>query len=142
MHTSATLSPAGLNSVETHTLHVIQATLKFTFGLVAIVAGLDKFTHLLVDWTQYLNPALLRLLPFDPHVFMYFVGLIEMAAGILVLFRPRIGAWIVSAWLALIALQLLAGWMYVDVAVRDLVMAVAAMTLARLSMVVDAPPHA
>jgi uncharacterized membrane protein YphA (DoxX/SURF4 family) len=139
MQTSSTLSPAGVTAAETHVLHVIQTTLKLTFGIVPIVAGFDKFTNVLVQWTQYLNPTLANLLPGSATAFMYVVGVIEIAAGVLVLFRPRVGAWIVSAWLALIALQLLAGWMYVDIAVRDLVMAISALTLARLTAVVETP---
>ena len=65
----------------------------------------------------------------------YVVGVVEIAAGILVLARPRIGSIVVAAWLAGIALNLVAGGRYLDVAVRDLVMAVTALCLARLSSV-------
>jgi hypothetical protein len=107
--------------------------LKATFSVVPIVAGLDKFTNLLTHWENYLNPALAHLLPFSPRVFMGAVGVIEIAAGFIVFFRPRIGALIVAAWLAGIALSLIVSGQYLDVAVRDLVMAVAAFSLANLA---------
>jgi uncharacterized membrane protein YphA (DoxX/SURF4 family) len=109
-------------------------TLRLVYGLVPIVAGLDKFTNLLTDWTQYLSPLVVRALPFSPQAFMGIVGVIEIAAGILVLTRmTRIAAYIVSAWLVAIALNLLTTGRYFDVAVRDLVMAVGAFVLAKLT---------
>lgn len=110
--------------------------LKYTFVIVPIVAGADKFFHLLTDWTQYLNPAMEAMLPFSGHTFMLIVGVIEIVAGIIVLVKPGVGGYIVAAWLAAIALTLLAGGMYLDVAVRDLVMAIAAFSMARLSKLV------
>jgi len=91
--------------------------LKYTFVIVPIVAGLDKFTDLLADWDKYLNPSMARLLPFPVHTFMMVVGVIEIIAGILVFLRPAIGGLIVSAWLTLIALTLLASGNFLDVAV-------------------------
>lgn len=114
-------------------------TLKITFGVVPIVAGIDKFTELLVDWTTYLSPWAAAVLPFRPEVFMMIVGVIEIAAGVLVLSKfTRIGALVVSAWLVGIALNLITAG-YFDIAVRDLVMAVAAWRLARVALVVEEP---
>lgn len=110
--------------------------LKYTFGIVPIVAGLDKFTDLLTQWENYLHPGMVDMLPFAPHTFMMIVGAIEIIAGIIVLARPAIGGMIVAAWLTLIALTLLAGGNYLDVAVRDLVMAIGAFSMARLSKLV------
>jgi uncharacterized membrane protein YphA (DoxX/SURF4 family) len=110
--------------------------LRITFGIVPIVAGIDKFTDLLVDWDMYLNPQVASMLPFSAHVFMQIVGVIEIVAGLIVLVKPAIGGWIVMAWLICIALQLIAMGKYLDVAVRDLVMSIGAMSLARLSRVV------
>ena len=110
--------------------------LRITFGLVPVVAGIDKFTDLLVDWDMYLNPQVAAMLPFSAHVFMQIVGVIEIVAGLIVLAKPSIGGWIVMAWLICIALQLIAMGKYFDVAVRDLTMSVGAMSLARLSRVV------
>jgi hypothetical protein len=111
--------------------------LRITFGIVPIVAGLDKFTNLLTDWTQYLSPGLVHMLPFSAHVFMMIVGVIEIIAGIIVLRKPAIGGIIVSAWLILIALTLLASGKFLDVAVRDLVMAIGAFSLAKIARVVS-----
>jgi uncharacterized membrane protein YphA (DoxX/SURF4 family) len=109
--------------------------LKLTFGIVPIVAGLDKFTDILTNWEQYLHPGIADMLPFSPHAFMMVVGVIEIIAGIIVLARPAVGGMIVAAWLTLIALQLIAGGHYFDIAVRDLVMAIGAFSMARLSRI-------
>jgi len=111
--------------------------MRLTFGIVPIVAGLDKFTNLLTHWSNYLHPGLAGMLPFAPATFMMIVGVIEMAAGVIVLVRPAIGATVVAAWLTLIALTLLASGNYLDVAVRDLVMAVGALSLARIAKIVS-----
>jgi hypothetical protein len=118
--------------METQTKNV-QTLLKFTYGLVPIVAGADKFTNLLTDWSHYLSPTLKGMLPFSDHVFMMIVGVIEIVAGVLVFLNPQKGAYLVSTWLVLIALSLLVGGNYLDVAVRDLVMAIGAFSLAKLS---------
>lgn len=110
--------------------------LKITFGIVPIVAGLDKFTNLLTHWEQYLNPVVVQILPFSAHTFMMIVGVVEIIAGILVLRRPAVGGYVVAAWLTAIALSLLATFSYVDVAVRDLVMAITAFSLAKLASVI------
>ena len=107
--------------------------LRITFSIVPVVAGLDKFTDLLTHWENYLNPAIARMLPLAPHTLMMVVGVIEIIAGIIVFIRPAIGGLIVAAWLTLIALTLLAGGNYLDVAVRDFVMAIGAFSLAKIS---------
>ncbi|HEY8945331.1 MAG TPA: DoxX family protein, partial [Polyangiaceae bacterium] len=105
--------------------------LRAAFGAVPIIAGVDKFTHFLTDWEQYLSPLVARVIP--ANTFMPLVGIIEIAAGILVLSRlTRIGAYIVALWLVGIALNLITTGNYFDVAVRDLVMACGAFTLAKL----------
>ena len=109
-------------------------TLRLTYGLVPIVAGLDKFTNILTDWTQYLSPQILRIVPVSGSTFMHAVGIIEIVAGVLVLSRfTRFGAYLVSAWLVAVAASLVSTGKYFDVAVRDAVMAVGAFTLARLT---------
>jgi hypothetical protein len=117
------------------TTRQLQNTLRLTFGIVPIVAGIDKFTNVLTNWSDYLSANFKGMLPMDPLVFMKVVGIIEIAAGIIVLVRPLIGAYIVMAWLICISLQLLFGGHYLDVAVRDLVMAVGAYTLAQLTKI-------
>lgn len=111
----------------------VRTILRLTYGLVPVVAGLDKFTNLLVHWDKYLAPVIADMLPFSPGTFMAIVGVIEIAAGLLVLFRPRIGSLIVSLWLVGIAINLLLTGEYFDVAVRDLVMAIGAFSLYTLS---------
>jgi hypothetical protein len=120
---------------QTRKIKDIQTLLKFTYGLIPIVAGADKFTNLLTYWSHYLNPTLKAVLPFSEHTFMMIVGVIEIVAGVLVFVNVQKGAYLVSAWLVLIALSLLAGGNYLDVAVRDLVMAIGAFSLAKLSAI-------
>ena len=118
-------------------LRTLWLGLKITFTVVPIVAGLDKFTNILTNWENYLNPMLAQALPFTPQMFMAIVGIIEIAAGVIVFSRPRLGATVVAAWLVCISLSLLASGNYLDVAVRDLVMAVSAYTLAGLTPIVE-----
>jgi hypothetical protein len=110
--------------------------LKYTFVIVPIVAGADKFTNLLTHWEQYLNPSIAGMLPFSAATFMMIVGVIEIIAGLIVLKRTEIGGYIVAAWLTAIAFTLLLGFQYADVAVRDLVMAIAAFSTARIAKIV------
>ena len=114
-------------------VQLVKTILKYTFGLVPIVAGLDKFTNILTDWTHYISDGVANMIPFEPSTFMMIVGVIEIVAGILVLTKTKFGAYLVSAWLVLIALTLLLSWTYVDVAVRDIVMAIGAFSLGKLS---------
>lgn len=106
--------------------------LRLTYGLVPIVAGLDKFTNLLVDWTTYLPTWMIDVVG-DPQAFMYIVGVIEIVAGIGVLTKwTRVFAYVVAAWLVGIGFTLVTKGAY-DVAVRDVVMAIGALALAQLS---------
>jgi len=111
--------------------------LKWTFVIMPIAAGADKFMNLLTDWKQYLDPGFVRFIPFSADIFMMIVGGIEIIAGLIVLKKPQTGGYIVAGWLALIALTLLGGLHFMDVAVRDLVMAIAAFVMARLSKIVE-----
>src|SRR5262245_10629962 len=99
--------------------------LRATYVLVPLLAGLDKFTNLLTYWPKYLSPATGRLLPLSPVGFLRVVGIIEVIAAVLVLAKPRIGAYVVMAWLVCIALNLATLGSF-DIAVRDLAMAVGA----------------
>jgi hypothetical protein len=110
--------------------------LKYTYSLVPIVAGLDKFTNILTDWKHYVSAGLVNILPFDIVTFMSIVGVIEIIAGILVFFRPKIGGYVVMGWLLAIALTLVFGGHFIDVAVRDIVMAIGAFVLAKLVPVI------
>ncbi|WP_417370585.1 hypothetical protein [Gelidibacter japonicus] len=118
--------------MDTNTL-TVKKLLHYTFGFVPTIAGIDKFTNVLTDWTHYVSPNMADIIPFEVSTFMIIVGVIEIIAGILVIIRPMIGAYIVMAWLVLIALTLIVSGSYLDIAVRDLVMAIAAFSLAKLS---------
>ena len=107
--------------------------LHLAYTIAPIVAGVDKFFHWLVNWDQYLAPAVARMLPVSAHTFMLAVGVIEIVAGLLVAFAPRIGAWIVAAWLLGIIVNLLMIPGYFDVALRDFGLMLGAVALARLS---------
>jgi uncharacterized membrane protein YphA (DoxX/SURF4 family) len=107
--------------------------LRFGFTVAPILAGLDKFFHLLVNWDQYLAPFANNLTGGRGHQVMLVVGVIEIAAGIGVFLKPRIFAYIVAAWLLLIILNLLAIPGYFDVALRDLGLMLGALALGRLS---------
>ena len=123
-------------------LESLYRPLWLTYGLVPLLAGLDKFLNLLTDWPKYLSPMAESMLPVSPQTFMYAVGVIEIAVGLLVLTRwTRLGAWIAAAWLVLIAVNLVTLGMF-DIAVRDLAMAVGAYTLARLAELRQEAPSA
>jgi hypothetical protein len=111
-------------------------TLRLTYGLVAFLAGLDKFIGVLANWESYLAPAATNLLPLSPGSLMRTVGFVEMIVGLLILTSwTRLGAYVASAWLLVIAATLALSGSHLDVAVRDVAMAVGAWTLARLTEV-------
>ena len=107
------------------------------FTVAPIVAGLDKFFHLLVNWDQYLPPFVNNLTGGHGHQLMLIAGVIEIVAGLGVWFKPKIFAYVVSAWLLLIIANLLLIPGYFDVALRDFGLALAALALARLSQEVS-----
>jgi hypothetical protein len=111
--------------------------LKLTFGIVPIVAGLDKFTNLLTHWDAYISPSIAEMLPVSASAFMMVVGVVEIAAGVIVLMRPAIGGLIVAGWLTVVAISLIAGLNHLDVAVRDLVMAIGAFSFAKIAKLVS-----
>jgi len=114
-------------------LSSIYIPLRLCYGLVPIVAGLDKFTNLLTHWDKYIAPFVAQRLPIPPAQFMMLVGIIEIVAGLAVLtVLTRLGSYVVAVWLALIAVNLLLAGYY-DVAVRDLVMALGAYTLGQVA---------
>lgn len=107
--------------------------LHLAFTVAPIVAGLDKFFNLLVNWEQYLPPFVNHMVGGNGHYLMYVVGIIEIIAGLGVAFKPKVFAYVVSAWLLLIIVNLLMIPGYYDVALRDFGLALAALALARLS---------
>ena len=110
--------------------------LRIALGVAPFLAGLDKFFNLLTNWTLYLNPLALRVIPVGPTTFMRAIGVVEMIVGVAILTRwTRLGAYVAAVWLVGIAFNLVTTGAFFDVAVRDLLIAVAAFTLARLTEV-------
>ena len=131
---------AALTQTETHTAEPAYQAYKILhlgFTVAPIVAGLDKFFNLLVNWEQYLPPFVNNLLGGYGHELMLVVGIIEIIAGLGVFFKPKVFAYVVSAWLLLIIVNLLLIPGYYDVALRDFGLALAALALARLSTKFD-----
>lgn len=122
---------------ERKVLESVWWTLRMSFGLVPLLAGLDKFFNLLTHWPKYVAPVFAHALPATPQQFMYVVGVIEIVAGLGMLLSPwtKLFSYVVAAWLIAIAVNLIAGGFY-DIAVRDLVMAASAISLGRLTDVV------
>lgn len=112
--------------------------LKYTYGLAALAVGLDKLIplvlgrYLLTNWAMYVHPQLLVMFPATLEQFLYLIGAIEIVAGILVLTKTRIGAYLVAAWLVVIIINLAAMAAYFDIIARDAVMAAGAVALAWL----------
>lgn len=111
--------------------------LQVAFTLAPIIAGLDKFFHLLVNWDNYLAPWTANLSPIAPHTLMQVAGIVEVVAGLIVAFKPKIGAWIAFAWLWAIIINLLSYPGYYDIALRDFGLSLGALALARLSVDFD-----
>ena len=111
--------------------------LRTTFTVAPVVFGLDKFVDLLTDWERYLSPTVDAVVPGTAHQFMLAVGVVEIAAGVLVAVRPQIGGYVVAAWLAGIIANLLLVPGFYDVALRDVGLLLAALALARLASAED-----
>ena len=117
----------------THTIDAVYVPLKITYGLVPLLAGLDKFTNLLTTWDAYLAPAIRQILPMEPSTFMRAVGAVEIVVGLAILTKlTRLGAYVAMAWLVAISINLILSG-YLDVAVRDLTMAVGAYSLGTIA---------
>jgi uncharacterized membrane protein YphA (DoxX/SURF4 family) len=113
--------------------------LRLGFTAIPIAMGIDKFFNAMVDWPKYLADWVDNILPGTAQQFMYFVGGVEILAGLIVLLKPRYGAYIVAAWLAGIVVNLLSYGEWYDIAVRDIGLMAAALVLGRLASVYDPP---
>ena len=115
--------------------------LRITFTIAPILFGVDKFTNWAVHWPDYLAGWINNIVPGSGQDFMYVVGGIEIVAGLIVAFAPRIGAFVVAGWLFGIVINLLTvnAPQYYDIALRDFGLMLAALTLARLASVYDPP---
>ena len=108
--------------------------LRIGLGVGPFLAGLDKYFNLLTNWTGYISPLALKILPLSGQTFMHVVGVIEMIVGLAILTKwTRVGAYVASAWLVVIALNLVSTGTFFDIAVRDVEMALAAFVLARMT---------
>ncbi|MGM0930299.1 MAG: hypothetical protein ACQEXN_11375 [Actinomycetota bacterium] len=136
----ATTTPT-LQRVRTEPAYGAFWMLRLGFTVLPILMGLDKFFNLLTDWEQYLAPWVVSLLPFSAHTAMLIVGVVEIAAGILVWIKPRYAAYVVALWLAGIIINLLTISGFYDVALRDFGLMLAALTLARLATQYDPAWH-
>ncbi len=126
---------------ETRPAYQAYQILHVAFVAAPVIAGADKFLHLLVNWDKYLAPQVAALLPVSAHAFMLAVGAIEIIAGLLVAFKPRIGAYVVALWLLGIIVNLLLTGYY-DIALRDFGLLLGALALGRLSAEYDSGPRA
>jgi hypothetical protein len=106
--------------------------------ILPIVAGLDKFFEVLADWDRYLAPLFPQLLSISPETLMSIVGIVEIVAGLVVFFKPRIGGYLVMLWLWGIILNLLLIPGYYDIALRDFGLSMGALALARLAVAAEA----
>src|SRR5438477_175427 len=108
--------------------------LRVAFGLGPLLAGLDKFTNILVNWEKYLSPVAVRMLPIGATTFMHIVGVVEIIVGLAVLFgATRVFGYIAMVWLWCIAVNLISTGTYYDIAVRDILLGIGAYALARVT---------
>ena len=113
--------------------------LRYAYGAVILLAGLDKLlgTNLIVFWPKYISPFVGSMLPVSVHVFLAAMGIIEIVVAIMLVTKwPRIGGYLSVAWLVLIAINLLMLG-YIDIAIRDVLLAVGAVALAELTVAVE-----
>jgi uncharacterized membrane protein YphA (DoxX/SURF4 family) len=115
------------------------AMLRLAFTVAPIAFGIDKFANVLVHWPNYLAPWINNIAPGTGQEFMYFVGVTEILAGVIVALKPRYGSYIVAGWLAGIVINLVSYSGFYDIALRDFGLMLAALTLARLASVYDPP---
>jgi hypothetical protein len=138
LNSEATSTPfSGMSTLVARPAYQSYLILRIGFAVLPIVAGLDKFFHILVDWDQYLAPQAIELTPLAGHTFMLVIGVIEIAAGLLVAVRPQIGAYVVALWLWGIIVNLLLIQNHYDIALRDFGLSLGALALARLSQEFD-----
>ena len=130
-HLPATLSTR--DTVSTRGAHEAFVLLRTVFVIAPIAFGLDKFFDLLTNWQVYLAPWINDLVPGSAHTAMLLVGVVEIAAGLVVAVRPRFGGYLVALWLLGIIVNLVTLGDYYDVALRDFGLFVAALALARLA---------
>src|ERR671923_2053723 len=130
-HRAIPAPPAGISSVPAARQAFL--LLRTVFAVAPVLFGLDKFAGLLTDWEGYLAPQIDALVPGTAQQAMFAVGVVEILAGLLIAVLPRIGGYVVAAWLAGIIVNLLLVGTYYDIALRDFGLLVGALALARLA---------
>ena len=130
--TISTTAPAETVPLRDPAFHAF-ALLRLGFAAAPILFGLDKFTGVMTDWSAYLWSGIDTMLPVGADTVMLGVGVIEILAGVLVAVRPRIGGYVVAAWLAGIIANLLLVGDFADIALRDFGLLLGALALARLA---------
>jgi uncharacterized membrane protein YphA (DoxX/SURF4 family) len=135
----ATLAPTFAERLKGDPAYQAFLLMRVLFTVAPIVFGIDKFSNVLVDWEQYLAPWINDIIPGSASTAMHLVGVVEIAAGIVVALKPRYGAYVVAAWLAGIIIDLLTLSGYYDVALRDFGLMLGALSLARLASRYDPP---
>ena len=112
--------------------------LRIGLGVGPIITGIDKYFNKLTDWGMYLSPLVTKVVPVSATTFMHIIGVVEIAAGVIVLSRwTEIGSYIVMLWLIGIAVNLVTTGMFYDLAMRDVEIAVGAFALSQLTAVRD-----
>jgi len=104
-----------------------------TYALLPVLAGADKFLNVFVDWEEYLSPQYEAMMPGRAPGIMKAVGVTEMAAGVLTAVNPRVGGYVVGAWLGGIVLNYAVGRRFGDIALRDVGLMVGAFALGRMA---------
>ncbi|KQX69386.1 hypothetical protein [Angustibacter sp. Root456] len=143
LHRTAPASTSGAaDPVRTaHAARQAFVLLRTAFTVAPIAFGLDKFVGLLTDWPRYLAPWIDHLVPGTAQQAMYAVGVVEVVAGLVVLVAPRVGGYLVAAWLLGIIVDLVTLGGYGDVVLRDVGLLAGALALARLATAFPAPVH-
>lgn len=118
--------------------HQAYQILHLAYTVLPILAGLDKFFEVLADWDRYLSPLFPQMLGISPETLMSVVGIVEIVAGLVVFFKPRLGGYLVMLWLWGIILNLLLIPGYYDIALRDFGLSLGALSLARLAVAAEA----
>lgn len=132
--TTANLGHHALAAEHSRPAYQAYQILHFAFTVAPILAGIDKFFHLLANWDQYLAPWIANRAPMGGHNLMLAVGVIEIIAGLIVAMKPKIGAPIVAVWLLGIVVNLLTMGTFFDIALRDFGLSLGAWALWRLSL--------
>lgn len=122
-----------MNTYTIVSLSTIKRVLQYTYAGACFIVGIDKFLYLATNWAQYVNPVINIMLGINVTHLLYLVGIVEIAAAILVLWKPRYGGYLVAAWLGIIIINLATLYTFYDIILRDAVMAVGAWALAELS---------